>query len=268
MSSSMYFPDKPFQLATAIQAVDLLTTAYEQYKQWKEQGDPRPSRFHWKPSVQEYNYRGPIWARSRFLWRDRFEPFGFMCSKGRTVFIVIRGTESGANWVTNLDADLKAYRIVAGYGKTHDGFTKLYRRMRSQLIKLLDSYPAVQKIVVVGHSLGAAISTLAIPDILAHSSVAQRLRNKIEHYNFASPRLASQKFAQKYQSLGVTTYRVVNTSDIVPCLPLPITGRWIYQHIGQQISFTAQYGDTSANHSVRGAYRYALENPLAPMKQT
>ena len=62
------------------------------------------------------------------------------------------------------------------------------------------------------------------------------------------------------------TFRLVNDSDLVPQVPPGVTGRWIYQHLGLAITFTASYAGVAADHSLADCYLYALLNPQSPMR--
>jgi hypothetical protein len=44
-----------------------------------------------------------------------------------------------------------------------------------------------------------------------------------------------------------------------------VTDTLLYQHLGLAVTFTASYASVEANHSLEGAYLYALEHPQAPM---
>ena len=88
----------------------------------------------------------------------------------------------------------------------------------------------------------------------------------LQHYNFASPRLAAADFAAAYNGLGVPTFRLVNDSDLVPQIPAAVSGELLYQHLGQAVTFTASYAGVAANHSMTDCYLYALQHPQAPMR--
>jgi Lipase (class 3) len=74
---------------------------------------------------------------------------------------------------------------------------------------------AVKTIHVVGHSLGAALATLYVADNAATSAM-----NTPIICTFASPRVGDPVFAEKFNQLGVTSWRIVNDLDVVPKLPV------------------------------------------------
>ena len=66
----------------------------------------------------------------------------------------------------------------------------------------------------------------------------------------------------------VPTFRIINTSDVVPQTPPPILGHDVYVHVGACVAFTANYGSLAGNHNATDAYFYALTHPNAPKKST
>ncbi len=122
-----------------------------------------------------------------------------------------------------------------------------------------DEVGLIDTLYITGHSLGCGLSTLAVPDILT-----QKTFKCLQHYAFASPRVGDPTFTEAYNANGVLTYRVVNTCDIVPQLPSPLLGEFVYKHVGIPVNFTAQYGGVGDNHNLTHAYGYALEHPHAP----
>jgi hypothetical protein len=258
----MYFPSG-FDLATARLCAQLTAYAYEMFRQWKAEGRPRKeSGFCWHPpSGTGLTFSSPIWStvRTLFITNDS-EPFGFVARDAAgSGYLVFRGTETAHNWFIDFDADQEPYEFVEGYGKVHDGFLKLYRSLRDDALVSFTEVGAIDSLWVTGHSLGCGLSTLAIPDVMVRHTF-----QRVEHYSFASPRVGHTTFTDRYNDNGVVTYRVVNTCDLVPQLPSPVLERLAYKHIGIPVNFTAQYGHIGANHSLTGAYRYALDNPHQP----
>ena len=209
-----------------------------------------------------------LWGKSGILWRD-WEPFGFVAWDAQhTTYLVLRGTQSGADWLSNLDADLKPYRLVKGtnYGRAHDGFYTLYKTLRKKIHSELASRPLRSRLVICGHSLGGALTTLAVPDVITNTGYKPTRARTVTHYNLAAPRSGNIRFARSYNTNKVTTFRVVNTEDLVPQVPPAVMGDDDYCHVGTPVDFTAQYGSLSGNHSSVTAYLYALQHPNKPMK--
>jgi hypothetical protein len=77
--------------------------------------------------------------------------------------------------------------------------------------------------VVVGHSLGAALGTLYVLDNAANAQLTNPLL-----CTFGSPRVGDPAFVQRFNALGLTAWRVANAPDLVTMVPPPILG---YDHV-------------------------------------
>ncbi|MDT4332726.1 lipase family protein [Methylomonas sp. MS20] len=105
-------------------------------------------------------------------------------------------------------------------GNVHKGFMDALDQIWDEqllpcLKNLLSETGKNRTVWMTGHSLGAALATLA----------ADRFGHVQGVYNFGSPRVGDQSFADDY---FVNTYRFVNNNDIVPRVP------WRpYVHVGQ-----------------------------------
>jgi hypothetical protein len=144
--------------------------------------------------------------------------------------LAFRGTESrprqgasgqGAKDFRDIIADLKAdidVRLVdSGQGgRVHKGFKdaldEVWDKVRPELDKLREGN---RPLWITGHSLGAALATLA----------ADRYGNVQGLYTFGSPRVGDSAFRNDFH---VKTYRVVNNEDVVTRVPSPNP----YVHVG------------------------------------
>jgi len=263
-SLPMYFP-QGFVLPQALLCAQLVSSAYDQYAQWLQQDKPRKLQdFTWQaPSMSGWSFSAPIWSiLSDLHFINESEPFGFAArDPNGEVYLVFRGTDTAQDWLDDLEAGQRNYPWLDDVGQVHEGFLKLYRSLRDLALQALDSLQPSGPLWACGHSLGCTLSSLAVLDM------RERWPDlPLQHYNFASPRLAAPDFAAYYNGLEVPTFRVVNDSDLVPEIPPGVTGEWLYQHLGLAISFTASYASVEANHSLADCYLYALENPETPMK--
>lgn len=264
-SLPLYFPQN-FSLDRALRCAQLVEQAYAQYQQWQVQGRPRrPQDFHWSaPQLDGWRFSAPIWSiLSDLRFINESEPFGFAAAndQGET-YLVLRGTESAQDWLDDLDLQQAKWPWQDGVaGSVHAGFLKLYTSLRDLALAALDSLQPSGPLWVCGHSLGSALSSLAVLDL--HERWPDQA---LQHYNFASPRLAATDFAAAYNGLGVPTFRLVNDSDLVPQIPAAVSGELLYQHLGQAVTFTASYAGVAANHSMTDCYLYALQHPQAPMR--
>lgn len=264
-------------LATAQLCAVLTNAAYDQFSQWAKQGYPPPASFQWKPSgPTNLKYSTALWGNAVVLGYSNWEPFGFVAADSAgNAYVAFRGTMTKADEWNDADISHTAYKLVTNpsFGSVANGFYSIYTtRLNSQIPSLRDATNAAvtafapKVLYVTGHSLGAALCTLTVPD--ASYNIAVPTLGTVSFYNFASPRVGDTGFAdgmnnQVNKHVVSLQFRVVNTEDEVPTLPPP-EGVNVYEHVGTPVSFTAQYLTLSGNHSMAGCYTYAINNPKYP----
>jgi len=205
-----------------------------------------------------------------FIARHREQKHNFV--------LVIRGTKGWVEWLDDFMARLVPFRQVPNAGRVENGFEVIYSTLKvvhrygaaeagsiakaaptsapapkqiektfgEQLEDLADSLeePAVQEQIrmakgprprrsfaVTGHSLGSALATLFV------------MKNKDRFdittiCTFASPRVGDTQFAQQFNLLPLTSWRIVNCQDIVPKLPLRLPF-FDYQHVATPYEFSS-----------------------------
>jgi pimeloyl-ACP methyl ester carboxylesterase len=136
------------------------------------------------------------------------------------------------NSVSDIYADAKFALVGAGQGYfVHRGFQKALEEVWADVSKHLDELRAEKpdrKFWFTGHSLGAALATLA----------ADRHEHVNGLYTFGSPRVGNRKFSEQFRP---GTYRFVNNNDIVTRVPPfgpfrpPRILPGIYKHVGQLV---------------------------------
>jgi predicted lipase len=108
--------------------------------------------------------------------------FGYVAVLGeKTISVVWRGTDNIGGWIKDFTFLQVAYPGVAG-AFVHKGFYDVYLSNQPQvkgiLQQALQSCPKCTEIVVSGHSLGGALSTLSALAIKGQTSLP------IQVYNF------------------------------------------------------------------------------------
>lgn len=117
--------------------------------------------------------------------------------------------------------------------------------------------------VVTGHSLGSALATLFVLENSAKHKFDISLISTL-----ASPRVGNLEFKRLFDALPVSSWRIVNTRDVVPKLPPDIPHMLDYEHVDEAYSFdssTFARKNLGCYHSV-DTYLHWLDGklPLAP----
>ncbi|HEU0191767.1 MAG TPA: lipase family protein [Mycobacterium sp.] len=177
----------------------------------------------------------------------------------RTAFLSFRGSSDLSDWLADFDFVPANYRPVSGFGQVHTGFQDVYECVRADIAANLAAATAgCDHILIVGHSLGAALAVLAAPDI-ARTKLGKP-PNTIEPrlVTFGGPRVGLSDFAAAFDAAIECCYRVVNFLDIVPLVP-PTP----YVHVGTEISVDSGGPiDIGWRHSL-AAYRDGLAKRIA-----
>jgi triacylglycerol lipase len=268
---------KIFDLATAQLCATLTDSAYDQFAQWANQNYPLPASFRWVPNgPSNLKYSPALWGNAVVLGTSNWEPFGFVASDSRSnVYVAYRGTMTKADEWNDADISQVTYSLVTNpsFGYVASGFYSIYTTalssqhpsLRDVTLESINGFKA-GAVYLTGHSLGAAMCTLVVPDA-AYNLALLPIRGVLL-YNFASPRVGDPTFADSMNNKVVKKvpswlFRVVNTEDAVPAVPPAVSVNY-YEHVGTPVSFTAQYGTTLGNHSIDDCYIYAINHPDAP----
>lgn len=143
--------------------------------------------------------------------------YGFVAQQTDGVIIVgFRGTNplDLKDWID----DIWYFPTSGPYGgctgcEVHDGFYQSYLHLSSQMYEAVNKYGGANapEIHVTGHSLGGAMSTLAVYEmILAGYPVTQ-------HIDFGRPRVGNPAFASSFED--VVRYHNVSGVKINPAVP-------------------------------------------------
>ena len=183
------------------------------------------------------------------------------------LWVVFRGSQTTDDWQTDFELNQSSFlttrstrrHFLPDSIRLHQGFADRYQQIRAQLLDTVKPYGTATKIVVTGHSLGAALATLAGLDLFM---------NGYQHiivYTFASPRVGDQSFA-KLVDRSIKVYRFVNETDLIPTLPLAVQPNLLvpaspseYSHCGQELPFSDNWFSLLNNHSMP-VYMKGLES--------
>jgi len=156
-----------------------------------------------------------------------FEKEGAQCHAfwdKETIVLAFRGTEPDE--LSDVLADLNAIpRGAMTHGWVHSGFRGELDKLWETIVETVNTNKQKQ-IYITGHSLGAAMATLA-------TSRIEEFRQVEQLTTFGSPRVGTRKFVK---NISTPHMRFVNNNDIVTRVPLALMG---YKHHGvlQYINF-------------------------------
>ena len=139
---------------------------------------------------------------------------------GDYAVLAFRGTETSKR--QDIKTDIEATKISLLEGRVHAGFRNAYESVRPAIensLSQLDEMP----LYITGHSLGAALATVATQELEKNHLFRSRIA---ACYTFGSPRVGNSQYDRSFKA---PIYRMVNTTDIVTVIPLLAMG---YIHIG------------------------------------
>ena len=180
------------------------------------------------------------------FFSDRAGTQGFVAGNSELVLVSFRGTEPGElkDWMT----DLQIRRVPGkGGGHVHRGFKAALEAVASDMAAAVRRLrDRGQPVFVTGHSLGAALATLAVAASETEGIEIAGL------YTFGSPRVGNKVFAKRFTAKhGRRAFRVVNNNDTVTRVPPRSAG---YKHVG-----TVEYLDAAGRlHTGTGPWKLFL----------
>jgi len=144
---------------------------------------------------------------------------GFVATKDNTIYIVWRGSSSKKDFQN--DASVDKVSFVEKGEKVHIGFKTCWDAVKDETYKALDialknlgQEHSIDNIVVCGHSLGAAISTLCAYEIYSIYK-----SSKIICCTIGSPRVGNKVFKQNFDKSPIESLRIVHNLDVVTRAP-------------------------------------------------
>lgn len=218
----------------------------------------------------------------------QFYGFLFREESDRRFVLALRGTDRLTEWWDNLHCGLVPFAQAPDAGYVSSGFDTIYATLNlvqmngpahvttyrgsfAQQVAdaIMGSLPPITtksqptapaSVVVVGHSLGAALGTLYIMDNVTNTIITSPLL-----CTFASPRVGDRRFAEAFNGLGLTSWRIVNLPDWVPQLPFEFLG---YAHVNQQtlLDSTGRVKSTLGCWHAMETYLMLLDANLPPRK--
>ena len=184
---------------------------------------------------------------------EAYDTQAFIMANSDLVIVTFRGTESRTDWKNNLD-----FVLSEGYGgrgdelqgRVHRGFSQALDSVWGQVKRIINQFQNQgQTLWITGHSLGAALATLAVSRlVLGEDKPVGGL------YTFGSPRVGDRVFSQNFNNLFKgQSFRLVNHTDIVTRVPPRQMG---YSHVGTFLYFSDSIRITNDSLLVDKVVRY------------
>jgi len=155
----------------------------------------------------------------KWIDESKTDTQAFVATKDKTIYIVFRGSSSKKDFQN--DASVDKVPFVEKGEKVHIGFKTCWDAVKDDVCKSLDialknlgQEQSIDNIVVCGHSLGAAISTLCAYEIYKIYN-----SNKIICCNIGSPRVGNKVFKENYDKSPIESLRIVHNLDVVTRTP-------------------------------------------------
>jgi len=143
-----------------------------------------------------------------------------LVENGDYAVLAFRGTEVSKK--TDIMIDAKAFRVADIEGRVHSGFRSAFESVRKPIETYLVGMED-KPLYITGHSLGAALATVATQELETNPIIKNRIA---ACYTFGSPRVGNTEYDKNFKA---PIYRMVNTTDVVTIVPLLAMG---YVHIG------------------------------------
>jgi hypothetical protein len=137
---------------------------------------------------------------------------GFLAKTADFAVLAFRGSDSFADWRTNLNSRSVPLTTRLGQVQVHEGFKRAFDLIGEAVLADVNSkIPDGLGLYITGHSFGAAMAQIA--------SVALERDNLAACYTYGSPRLGDMAFDAL---VTCPHYRLVNGWDLVTTLPPPL----------------------------------------------
>lgn len=147
------------------------------------------------------------------------------------IVLAFRGTQSTnlRDWMT----DARIFLTPSCGGKVHTGFLAAINWIWPELVTQLAKFRQnQQQLFITGHSLGAALATLAAAKLPEVQQPVDAL------YTFGSPRVGDKGFADRFDATcGPKAFRFVNNNDVITRVaPRALN----YSHVSRCLYFDAK----------------------------
>ena len=172
---------------------------------------------YWDPKTAASRFAG-AGLQSAFV--DESDTQAYVAWSDTFVIVAFRGTEPGS--LRDVLDDALIVLVPWSHGAVHLGFAAALERAWGPLTAVIEPLAGSRTVWMTGHSLGAALATLA----------ADRFPSTAGVCTLGSPRVGDRFFAAGFDArFRGTAVRYVNDADIVTHVPTPFP--LPYKHVGR-----------------------------------
>jgi len=155
----------------------------------------------------------------KWIEEPKSDTQGFVAIKDKSIYIDWRGSSSKKDFQN--DASIDKVHFIEEGEKVHIGFKTCWDAVKDETYKALEialstlgGEGEVDNIVVCGHSLGGAITTLC-----AYQIYTIYKSNKIISCTIGSPRVGNKVFKANFDKSSIESLRIVHNLDVVTRSP-------------------------------------------------
>jgi len=174
------------------------------------------------------------WGFDQFQFFDNKGTQAFLIANASLAILAFRGTQPTKIRDILADTRLGLKNFPDGKGQVHEGFFSALEFVWPEVLAQLPGFLSKgQSLWITGHSLGAALATLAT----ARLRLGSTPKPVTGLYTFGQPRVGNRSFAQAFdQDFKPRAFRFVNNNDVVTQVPVP--GIFLkYSHTGTLLYF-------------------------------
>ncbi|KAK6040416.1 triacylglycerol lipase [Cooperia oncophora] len=153
---------------------------------------------------------------------DKCTGYSAVSTDDKAIILSFRGTNKNSQLIMESEETMQknhtpwvAGGLVSKYFS--DGFLKIWKNGMKDDLTTLQSQHSGYELWITGHSLGAAMASLAA-SYIAHNKLFAA--NKIKLVTFGQPRTGDKDYAASVEKEVPYTFRVTHAHDIIPHLPL------------------------------------------------
>jgi triacylglycerol lipase len=170
------------------------------------------------------------WGFDRFRFFDRNDTQAYVAGNAQTIIVAFRGTQPQLlkDWLTDCDTCF----CGGSFGRVHQGFQRGLEQVWSEVLATIVQFQdRGQSLWFTGHSLGAALATLAVASL----RVPPNDKPVYGLYTFGQPRVGDREFEQRFNTdFKARAFRFVNNNDMVTRVPSRVAG---FSHVGTFLYF-------------------------------